>query len=98
LPREKRKKYLDDLASIKERKRALEAAMLQMVHMREVYANTSSGSANALVQTGALSAKDMEGVTATVKTSQALLATKQSTALDALAEGLKHMETKRTLQ
>ncbi len=98
LPREKRKKYLDDLASIKERKRAIEEALLAMVQMRVTTTLAPPGEAKALVQSGQISAKDVYDATAEVKASQKTVADRLSTGWEALAKGMQNLEPKRTLQ
>lgn len=97
LPREKRKKYLDQLSSINERKRALENAMLQMVQMRDP-PKIATGSAKALVDSGQISDKDIKEVTAELKDSQNQMAKRHSEGWEKVAEAVKNMQPKRTLQ
>lgn len=98
LPREKRKKYLDQLATINERKRAIEAAMLHMIQARQTAPPPEPGSAKAMVQSGQISDKTLHDVTAEVKASQQKLIKIHSEGWEAIAEATKALQTKRTLQ
>ncbi len=97
LPREKRKKYLDELASIHERKRAIEAAMLTAIQQRE-FAAPPPGSAKSLVDSGQLSDKDIKEVTQELKDSQTKLRRRVSEGWEKVVEATKTIEPKRTLQ
>lgn len=97
LPREKRKKYLDELASIHERKRAIEAALLQAAQQRAL-ANAPPGGAKKLVESGQLSDKDLQEVTRELKESQSTLRRRISENWDKVVEATKSIEPKRTLQ
>ena len=97
MPREKRKQYLDQLASIHERKRAIESAMLSLIQQRNATA-APTNEAKAMVQSGKISVKQLEEVTKDVKTSQTELAKRQAEGWDNVVEATKNMEMKRILQ
>lgn len=97
LPPEKRQKYLDDLASVKARKRMIENALLQLV-MQPPARTQPAGELKAMMQSGKISDKELKEIGAAVKTVKTDFQQAYDEAVQALRDGMKSMETKRTIQ
>jgi hypothetical protein len=98
LPPEKRQKYLDSLAGARERKRMIENALLQLVMQQSGAKPPPSGEIKAMMQSGKISDNELKDIGATVKAAQTDFQKAYDDAMQSLREGMKEMETKRTIQ